>query len=205
MKKWFVVCMLTGAMAAFTVGFENKETEIETEQATEVIMEDTTETGDEADLESIGAAGPFGVFETLTLDGETVTQEIFTEADLTMVNIWGTFCSPCINEMPDLGELAKEYEEKGLQMIGIVSDVIDAEDETAHLIVEKTEADYTHLILSESLYHTLYQVQSVPTTVFIDSTGKQIGYTYPGARSKEDWSTIMDEMLLEVQKEQQTE
>lgn len=177
-------------------------TEAATETETEVVSETERESTDASDAESelaaIAAAGPFGAFETQTLEGDAVTQEIFAEADLTMVNIWGTFCSPCINEMPDLGELAKEYEEKGLQMVGIISDVTAAGDETATLIVEETGADYTHLVLSETLYYSLSQIQVVPTTVFIDSTGKQVGYTYTGSRSKEDWAAIMDEMLQEA-------
>lgn len=176
--------------------------EAATETETEVVSETERESSDASDAESelaaIAAAGPFGAFETQTLEGDAVTQEIFAEADLTMVNIWGTFCSPCINEMPDLGELAKEYEEKGLQMVGIISDVTAAGDETATLIVEETGADYTHLVLSETLYYSLSQIQVVPTTVFIDSTGKQVGYTYTGSRSKEDWAAIMDEMLQEA-------
>lgn len=185
--------------AAETEEVVETETAVETEEVTET--EESTEavTETEIDLAAMAAAGPFGVFVTQTLDGETATQEIFKEADLTMVNIWGTFCSPCINEMPDLGELAREYEEKGVQLIGMISDVVEAKDETATLIVEETGADYTHLILSESLYYSLSQIQVVPTTVFIDREGKQVGYTYTGSRSKEEWSAIVDEMLLEVQ------
>ena len=51
----------------------------------------------------------FGTFESKTLDGEDVSQDIFSKADLTMVNIWGTFCGPCIKEMPELGELSRQY------------------------------------------------------------------------------------------------
>ena len=47
--------------------------------------------------------------------------------------------------------------------------------------LEETGADYTHLILSESLYYSLSQIQVVPTTVFIDREGKQVGYTYTGS------------------------
>ena len=143
-----------------------------------------------------GQTGLFGNFETVTLEGETVTQEIFAEADLNMVNIWGTFCGPCIREMPELGELSDEYADKGVQIMGMLTDVTDPEDETAHLIVDETKADYTHLVLSQDLVdHYLSQVQAVPTTVFVDSEGNQVGEVYTGARSKEDWSAIVDELL----------
>ena len=54
----------------------------------------------------------FGSFTSETLEGTEITQDIFAEADLTMVNIWGTFCGPCIREMPELGEISREYGEK---------------------------------------------------------------------------------------------
>lgn len=143
-----------------------------------------------------GQTGIFGNFETVTLEGETVTQDIFAEADLNMVNIWGTFCGPCIREMPELGELSDEYADEGVQIIGMLTDVTDPEDETAHLIVDETGADYTHLVLSQDLVDNyLSQVQAVPTTVFVDGEGNQIGEVYTGARSKEDWSAIVDELL----------
>ena len=94
----------------------------------------------------------FGEFTSYTQQGEEVSQEIFSQADLTMVNIWGTFCTPCISEMPDLGELAQEYADQGLAIVGIISDVQNAGDETAQEIIDATGADYTHIVLSQELY-----------------------------------------------------
>ena len=41
-------------------------------------------------------------FETVDMDGNTVTEEVFTQSKLTMVNVWATYCNPCLSEMPDL-------------------------------------------------------------------------------------------------------
>ncbi len=146
----------------------------------------------------------FGQFETTLLDGEETDQDIFAQAELTMVNIWGTFCGPCIREMPDLGELAQEYAEKEVQLVGIISDVISGKDTAdAETIVEYTGADYPQLLLSEDLYlNYLSQVQVVPTTVFVNRQGQQVGEVYTGSRSKEEWSEILDELLAEVQEEE---
>ena len=51
------------------------------------------------------------VFEDFTaqdLDGNTVDESIFADYEVTMVNLWGTFCGPCLQEMPDLGEISDE-------------------------------------------------------------------------------------------------
>ena len=158
-----------------------------------------TDAEDESDKNEI-----FGEFKTKTLDGKDVNQDIFAEADLTMVNIWGTFCGPCIREMPDLGELSREYADKGFQMVGIISDVSRPEDETALEIVDKTEADYTHLVIPDDAnmqYRILRNAQVVPTTIFLDKNGNQVGETYPGAKSKKQWIAVIDKMLEKVQNE----
>lgn len=158
-----------------------------------------TDAEDESDKNEI-----FGEFKTKTLDGKDVNQDIFAEADLTMVNIWGTFCGPCIREMPDLGELSREYADKGFRMVGIISDVSRPEDETALEIVDKTEADYTHLVIPDDAnmqYRILKNAQVVPTTIFLDKNGNQVGENYPGAKSKKQWIAVINKMLEKVQNE----
>lgn len=145
---------------------------------------------------------PFGEFKSMTLSGEEVTQEVFAQADLTMVNIWGTFCSPCINEMPDLGELSRDYADQGFQMIGMLCDVEEPSDETALKIVDTTQADYMHIVASEDLTNgILSQVYAVPTTIFVDKDGKQVGEAYSGAQDKTAWKLIIEKMLVEAQQE----
>ncbi|MBQ6949674.1 MAG: TlpA family protein disulfide reductase, partial [Firmicutes bacterium] len=68
--------------------------------------------------------GILAQFETTTLTGETVDQAVLEEYDLTMVNVWATFCGPCINEMPDIAKIADESREQGVQVLGLVSDVM---------------------------------------------------------------------------------
>ena len=165
----------------------------------EEVAESTEEAAAETTEEAAEAVQIFGVFDSQTLEGEAVTEEIFAEADLTMVNIWGTFCSPCIAEMPDLGEISSEYADRGFQIVGLMSDVMEPEDATALQIVEQTGADYTHLIASDDLVTNVLQyVNAVPTTVFVDKEGNQVGKTYTGARSKSAWELIINQHLAEV-------
>lgn len=142
----------------------------------------------------------FGDFQTQTLDGEPADQEIFGQAYLTMVNVWATFCGPCINEMPDLGELSRSYDPSEFQIVGLISDVTEAEDEDARKIVSDTQADYVHLVASEDLMTgALQKINVVPTTIFVDQDGMQVGDVYAGAKSMEAWKEIIDGYLKEVQ------
>ena len=45
-------------------------------------------------------------FTAKTVEGEEITSDIFADSRLTMMNIWATYCNPCLQEMPDLGEIA---------------------------------------------------------------------------------------------------
>lgn len=156
--------------------------------------------------ETTVASSVFGTFTAKDLDGNAVTEAVFAENKLTMVNIWATFCGSCINEMPHLGEIAQEYADKGVGIVGIVVDAADATGavsdkllQEAVDIVSQTNADYLHIIPSAEMYKAkLNTVYSVPETIFVDSQGNQVGERYIGGRSKDAWTQIIDKLIGEV-------
>ena len=140
-------------------------------------------------------------FEAVSADGETVTSDIFADSRLTMVNVWATYCNPCLMEMPYLGELAAEYSPEDFQIIGIISDVMEGDEDTlqtALSLISETGADtYTHLLLNESLYTAmLTDVTAVPTTFFVDSEGRILD-TVLGSKEKDAWKELIDVYLEE--------
>lgn len=145
-------------------------------------------------------------FSALDIDNNIVDQTIFADSKLTMVNIWGTFCPPCLEEMPSLGELNREYGAQDFQIVGIIIDAADKnlivkQDKLAlaREIIAVTDAGYIHLIPSKSLNDALFaDIQSVPYTIFVNSEGYQVGESYSGAKSQKAWQEIID-ALLEVQ------
>lgn len=151
-----------------------------------------------------------GEFTATGLDGEEVDQSIFTGYDVTMVNVWATFCGPCLSEMPDLGALHQEFSDQKFQVVGIVTDVVDWNGEVlssqidlARQIVEETGASYLHLLPSEDLQSLLlWQVNSVPTTIFVDENGSLVGSGYLGRRDAGAWRAIIQEKLAAVQGEE---
>lgn len=147
----------------------------------------------------------FGTFTTTDMAKNPINQDVFLGHKLTMVNIWATFCKPCIIEMPDLSQLQAECSGEFL-IIGIVADAADRngnilpeQKAQAASIIESTGADYLHILPSASLNSAyLSKVQAVPETVFVDENGNQIGGSYLGAKSKEEWKTIVEALLKEV-------
>ncbi len=140
--------------------------------------------------------GEFSSFSSTDLEGNAVTQDILLGNKLIFINIWGTFCGPCINEMPDLGQLAEEYKDKGVLFVGIPIDVSDAASiSTAVDIVAQTKANYIHILPSQDLIDIyLGSVNAVPTTLILDDTGTILN-TYIGSNNKAGWEEIIDSYL----------
>ncbi len=148
----------------------------------------------------------FSNFKSVALTGEAVDQSIFAGHKLTMVNIWGTYCNPCIAEMPDLAELNKAYEEGEFQVVGMIVDMLNTDGsvhpmavEAAWQIIDATGADYMHLLPTEDIITMKLQyLMAVPETVFVDSKGNILtpDTQYLGARSYEDWKAVIDGLLL---------
>lgn len=138
-------------------------------------------------------------FEGTDIEGNVVTSAVFSQSKLTMVNVWATYCNPCLSEMPGLGELAGEFDAEEFQIIGIISDVVEGdEQELAEDLIERTQADYTHLLLNKSIYNALLtDVAAVPTTFFIDENGIVLD-TVIGAMKKSAWEEKINALLEEL-------
>lgn len=152
---------------------------------------------DERELQQM--SGAFPTFETKDINGNTVTNDIFAGKKLTVVNIWGTYCGPCINEMPELAAWAAEMPED-VQIIGLVSDLQSYDNtatlNTARMICEKTGVTYPNLVANEDFYDLLVDVTGVPTTIFVDGNGNVVGDEIVGAyvsRYKEQVEMLLNE------------
>lgn len=123
----------------------------------------------------------FPAFTAKNLAGETVTNEIFAQKKITVVNIWGTFCPPCIGEMPELGNWAKNMPADA-QLIGIVCDVSGTDNlDAAKKILSDADANFLNVVPSAELQNFLQNFEFVPTTVFVDAQGNLIGEPVIGA------------------------
>lgn len=217
MKKKILclLCMVLIAMGGCGgSAAQQEEKELSKSVPNEEITEESVE---ETNRDDAGRATiQMGEFEAETLSKEAATQEIFEKSQLTMLNIWATFCGPCIQEMEGLGELNREYDSQKFQIVGLISDVYSQEQseeiqkvieenmETARVIIDATKADYTHLLLNQPLWEKLGgYMQYVPTTIFLDSEGRQVGEIYSSAHSKEEWKEIIDGVLSEMEAEEE--
>lgn len=200
MKHTFVSALLLCALAAGSVSGCAKAQDRDSQTEQTKVDEEAADAGEHT--ASSGGLKPFTPpvsFEASTIDGEEMTSDILAQSRLTMINVWATYCNPCLSEMPGLGELASEYDPGDFQLIGIISDVMVGSDEdaleNARYLIEETNAAYPHLLLNESLYYgMLMDVSVVPTTFFYDSEGRLLD-TVTGSMEKSKWEEKIDGLL----------
>ena len=143
--------------------------------------------------------------QTKDIDGKEFSSKDFANYDLTMVNVFATWCSPCVQEIPDLAEIQKEMKDKGVNIVGVVTDTVDQTGENrealekAKLIRERSKAEYPFLIPDQSNFNgRLSGIQAFPETFFVDKKGQIVGETYSGSRNKKAWIEIIEKELAKV-------
>ena len=117
--------------------------------------------------------GGLPAFTANTLEGGTFTQDDIAAKDVTIVNFWGTFCGPCLMEMPDLAAYAKSLPDN-VQLITICVDA-QGNQETAQALLEQAGFEGITLVSGDENFDQIVQtVQAVPTTFFVNSRGEQV-------------------------------
>ena len=131
---------------------------------------------------SAGSAGGAAFrFSTTDLDGNEVTSEaLFKNAKVTVVNLWATWCGPCVRELPELEKLRQDYADKGVQVTGILLETSASAVKDAKSILRDAGADYPVLLPAEEMGE-LINVQYIPTTFFVDPQGRVLGEAVVGA------------------------
>ena len=114
-------------------------------------------------------------FETKDINGNPVkSEDLFSAHEVTMINIWATWCGPCKKELEELGNIHRRLETKNAAVIGICDDGVDKNDECKALIAEKN-LSYINLLPYEGMDEL--KVESLPTTFFVNREGTIM--TYP--------------------------
>ena len=135
-------------------------------------------------------------FETTDLDGNPVrSEDIFSGHEVTMVNLWATWCHNCIGEMTELGEMAERLAEKNVAVVGICTDA-DDELEECRAILEEHNVNYLNLMPVEGLEELLMWDGALPTSYFFGSDGTLLCLGFRGApQTMEPYEKIIDGLL----------
>lgn len=140
-------------------------------------------------------------FSAATLDGGTFTQDDLADYDLTMVNVWTTWCGYCVTEMPELQKLYEALPDN-VNLISVCCDA-DTDSDTALLIMKDNGCAFAALIPDDALNSSLVsRVSGFPTTFFVDSEGNMVGAAQVGVPSlnnaAEAYMTLINDRLASL-------
>jgi thiol-disulfide isomerase/thioredoxin len=102
-----------------------------------------------------------------------------------IVDFWATWCAPCKIEIPWLEQFHNQYAAQGLEILGVSEDNLDPDDKAKLLEEKKDIADkavrlkinYPVLIDDASVSTPYGGIDGLPTTFFIDRSGKVVAST----------------------------
>jgi thiol-disulfide isomerase/thioredoxin len=115
-----------------------------------------------------GRPAPRSIFQDPA--GEAITLADMRGKPL-LVNLWATWCPPCIAEMPTLDALAKR--EPGLKVLTVSEDLNGQEKVDAFFAARKFEKLEPYLDPQLSLMQEL-GVSTLPTTILYDAQGREV-------------------------------
>jgi peroxiredoxin len=125
---------------------------------------------EEKSLPQVGKAAPD--FQLTDLSGKQVElKQVYPQNRITLVNFWGSWCPPCKMEIPEFIQFYSEYRKKGLEILA-VNTWDNNSLETIKEFAETVGMNFPVLLDTKNEVVKLYGVRAVPTTFFLDHTGR---------------------------------
>jgi thiol-disulfide isomerase/thioredoxin len=118
---------------------------------------------------AVGDVAP--AYSTYTLDGDTIRVGAGQPPQLTLLNVWATWCVPCQQEFPDLQRIHADYGPRGLRVIGVSIDAERNAEDIAEF-ARRYSAEFTIAHDIHDRVRGLYRSIGVPETYLISPDGK---------------------------------
>ena len=132
---------------------------------------------------------------TDVLSGELISEEIFREHTLTMVNLWEPWCAPCVAEMPELEKLYEDKKDEGFLILGVY-----ATEDGMRKVLRQAGTTYPVILFQQSFLP--YDSGYVPTSFFVDRNGHVLtsplatknGSLFVFSADYESWVEVLDSL-----------
>ncbi len=197
MKKRLLLigCVLMMSTAAVACSSTNQSTEAKQETTS---MENSQTQVSEGAAEDAASATKMPEFKTKTTEGEEITSDVFKKSKLTVVNLWGSWCQPCVEEIPELQKLYENIKDKGVNVIGVAQDA-DTELDAVKEIIAQDNVTYTNIIPDEDgpLKGFVMSSQLFPNTFLVDSEGNIVA-NITGSQDLEGFTKAVEEALAKL-------
>ncbi|WP_147677601.1 TlpA family protein disulfide reductase [Algibacter pacificus] len=95
------------------------------------------------------------------------------------IDLWATWCAPCLAEIPFLKAIEKDYHGKNIEFVSISIDNENAHTKWKNMIAEKKLAGVQLFAKKDRSFVTAYKVTGIPRFILIDPQGKVVDADAP--------------------------
>ncbi len=110
-------------------------------------------------------------------EGTVWTPELL-KGKVVVINFWATWCGPCQHEVPDLARVYRKYKDKGVVLLGLMTDKVS--DEKLKAFSEKYGLDYPVVRVDQMTSEAFGHPRNLPTNFVYNRTGHLV-FDSPGA------------------------
>ena|GEM_PF-2545348 len=157
--------------------------------------DDSSDTAAKKIAQCEGKAPPdcFPQFDYPTTDKDTWTAQKL-KGKVVMINIWATWCHPCVGEIPVLAKAYQRFKDKGFVLLGIVLD--DPTEDKLEAFKLRTGLDYPVVRHTSTLLEAFERPPTIPTT-FIYDRGGNLRYRHNAPVTGDELNKALKELLAE--------
>jgi peroxiredoxin len=134
-------------------------------------------------------------FETVDLEGKPFHLGAY-QGKVILLNFWATWCAPCRIEMPDFVKLQAELGSRGLQIVGVSTDLEG--EEVVRPFVAEMGITYPVVVDIGEIAEMYGGVYALPTTVIIDRQG-DIHRKVTGMMTEAELRPLLETLLAEAE------
>lgn len=109
-------------------------------------------------------------FSARTFDGETV-ELADLRGTVVLINVWATWCEPCVAELPELAELHRQLADRGFTVIGLNADIASKRLQVKRM-VDAHDLPYSIWLDPKNQAQISFELRGYPTSILIDRQGK---------------------------------
>lgn len=113
------------------------------------------------------------------INGQTRTWSEFAGKTL-IVNFWATWCGPCRMEMPVLKKIYTEYQDQGLEILGIS---VDRDQRKVPPFIRQMGIPWVVLFADEDVPREFKMGRGIPSTIIFNAEGVEVS-RFSGVRSE---------------------
>ncbi len=108
-------------------------------------------------------------FKLRLVDGHSVTSKDLA-GKITVIDFWGTWCAPCIAEIPDYNDFYREYKGKGVAFLALAAD--SGTESEVREAVHRLKIEYPVAAPSWDELDLFGNIEAFPTTFVFNAGGK---------------------------------